>query len=223
RSARTGATVSRRTSSRNVLQVSRKSSGVARNALFVAISGMSALRPFFDCLKVSTGGIVSASRRKNGSGSRSSTTTCGNGSRATSAASTLALIPACMPSAPTGARCYQPSWATKLGGQRRRHPLARVGGPRRDDARPSLEVERCGAERRRVRELDRVPALADEQLRGGDVDRPGGLERADRVDPAVGELAERDRERAEDPQAVDDPDERRRVARHEIGARRLER
>ena len=48
--------------------------------------------------------------------------------------------------------------------------LGRPRRSRRDDARTALEVERRRAERRRVGQVDREPALADEQLRGRDVD-----------------------------------------------------
>src|SRR4029079_5216397 len=74
-----------------------------------------------------------------------------------------------------------------------------------------------------LEEVDREAALADEQLRGGDVDRARALERADGVDPAGGGVAERERERAHDSQAVRDPDHRARLLGHEVGARRLER
>ena len=58
---------------------------------------------------------------------------------------------------------------------------------------------------------------------GRDVDRARGLERADRVDAAGGEVAERERERAHDPQAVREPDHRRRPLARPSGRRRLER
>ena len=63
-------------------------------------------------------------------------------------------------------------------------------------------------ERRVVGQVDREAELADEQLRGGDVDRARRLERADGVDAAGGEVAERERERAHDPQAVGEADHR---------------
>src|SRR5207244_4052815 len=71
-------------------------------------------------------------------------------------------------------------------------------------------VERRAVERRRLREVDREAALADEQLRGGYVDRAGALERTDSVDAPGREMAERTRERAHDPQAVSDTDHLRR-------------
>ena len=70
---------------------------------------------------------------------------------------------------------------------------------------------------------DREPALAHEQLPGGDVDRAVRLQRADGVEAAGGEVAERERERAHDPEAVRDAVERRRLAPRPRGQRRLER
>src|SRR4029078_2610224 len=70
---------------------------------------------------------------------------------------------------------------------------------------------------------DRVAALADEELCGCDVDRPGALQGANAVDTAVGEMAERKCERAEDAQAVHQADEGWCVLRDQVGARRLER
>ena len=57
----------------------------------------------------------------------------------------------------------------------------------------SAEIE--GRERRILEQLDREPALADEQLRGGDVDGPRGLQGDDAVDPSGGEVAQRQCER----------------------------
>ena len=104
-----------------------------------------------------------------------------------------------------------------------RHRLAQRRCSRCDDARTSLEIERCSFEGRRLRQVDRVAALADEQLGRGDVNRTRRLQRADSVDTAVGEMAERDREGAEDPQPVDHADECRCMAGDEIRARGLER
>ena len=75
-----------------------------------------------------------------------------------------------------------------------------------------FEVElRLAEGRGDVEEIDRKPNLAAEQLPGRDVDRARGLERADRVDAAGGEMAERERERAHDAQAVGELGDRRRV------------
>src|SRR5207249_3414218 len=73
------------------------------------------------------------------------------------------------------------------------------------------------------REIDRETALADEQLRGRDVDRPRRLQRADAVDAAGREVAERERERAHDPEPVRETDDVRRLLRDERRQRRLER
>ena len=78
-----------------------------------------------------------------------------------------------------------------------------VLGTGRDDTRALLEVERSGAERLLdVEQVDREPQLAAEKLRRGDIDRARRLERAHRVDPTGGEMAEREGERAHDPQPV---------------------
>src|SRR5207237_2506137 len=79
-----------------------------------------------------------------------------------------------------------------------------------------------GVEGRRLDELDREAALADEELRSRDVDRARRLERADAVEPAVGEVAEGERERAHDPQAIREPDDARGVLGDGRGERRLE-
>ena len=89
--------------------------------------------------------------------------------------------------------------------------------------------ERCPRSRRRaterwvLEELDREPALADEQLRRGDVDRPGRLEAADRVDASRGEMAERERERAHHADAMRDRVEPRNRAGDRVGRRPFER
>ncbi len=71
--------------------------------------------------------------------------------------------------------------------------LRRRGG---DHAGARSEVERGRAERRRLGKIDRQAALANEELRGGDVDAPGRLERDDRVHAACRQVAERERQRA---------------------------
>ena len=62
--------------------------------------------------------------------------------------------------------------------------------------RPRAEIERRGRERRILEQLDREPALAHEQLRGGDVHGPRRLQGDDAVDASCGEVAERECERA---------------------------
>ena len=91
-----------------------------------------------------------------------------------------------------------------------------------DDARASDEIERGGRERRLLEQVDRVAALTHEELRRRDVDRPGRLERAHRVDPAGSEVTERQRERAHHPQALRDAEHRRSLLRDESGRGRLE-
>ena len=76
-------------------------------------------------------------------------------------------------------------------------------------ATAALDVERRGAERRCFGKVDREAALADEQLRGGDVDERAALERADGVDAAGRQVAEREREGAHDPQPVSEADDGR--------------
>ena len=78
----------------------------------------------------------------------------------------------------------------QLGQKRRGDPAAQLGRSRGGDARALPEIELRVAERPRVvEELEREPDLAAEELRGGDVDRPGLLQRADAVDAAGGEMA----------------------------------
>src|SRR5207248_462037 len=112
---------------------------------------------------------------------------------------------------------------SSLCGQRRREPPTQLRRTRRDHARTCGHVEWRGVERRRLDELDRQAELADEELRGRNVDRTGRLERAHAVEPAGGEVAEREGERAHDPQAVREPDDVRRVLGDERRQRRLER
>ena len=70
--------------------------------------------------------------------------------------------------------------------------------------------------------VDREPDLAAEELRRSDVDRARRFERADGVDAAGGEMAERERERPHDADAVCDAGERRRLVRDLGCQRRLE-
>ena len=78
----------------------------------------------------------------------------------------------------------------------------RAQGGRRGSGEPRTrdEVERRRAEGRILEQLDRVAALAHEQLGCGDVDRARGLERADPVDASGRQVAERQRERSHHPQ-----------------------
>ena len=109
----------------------------------------------------------------------------------------------------------------------------RTGRARAACTRPAFPLRRCAnvprgraalAERLGVVEqVDRETDLAAEQLRRGDVDRARRLQRADGVDAAGGEVAERERERAHDPQPVREAGDRRRVARRRATVqRRLE-
>src|SRR5262245_22110139 len=81
-----------------------------------------------------------------------------------------------------------------------------LGRPGRSDPRAHAEIERCGGEGRILEQLDSKAAFADKQLCGGDVDRARRLQRDDAVDPAGGEMAQRQRERAHDPKPPRDAD-----------------
>src|SRR6266508_2410639 len=128
---------------------------------------------------------------------------------------------AAMQSAASRSLTPQMLFLSGLGGERRGDLRAQLVRTRRNDAGTPLEVERRLSERRALGEVDRQAAFPHEQLSRGNVDRAGRLQRADRVHSPIGEVAERDRERAEYAQSVDEPDERWRVPRDEIGAGRL--
>ena len=64
--------------------------------------------------------------------------------------------------------------------------------------------------------------LAHDQRGGGDVDRPRGLERADAVQAPVGQLAQRQRQRAEQPDAADAAVQPARGLGHQAGVGGLE-
>ena len=100
---------------------------------------------------------------------------------------------------------------------------ARVVRRRGDNPRALTEVERRGTERRVLEEVDRTAPLADEELRGRDVDRACGLETADGVDTAGGEMAERERERAHDAHPVGDTAQSRDDGGDRVGRRSLQR
>src|SRR5919201_2800368 len=85
------------------------------------------------------------------------------------------------------------------------------------------DVERRALERRRLRQIDGVAALAHEQLARGDVHRAGGLQRSHAVEATCGEVAQRERERTHDPKSVVGGDDRRRLLRDGLRQRRLER
>ena len=103
----------------------------------------------------------------------------------------------------------QPERNVRLGRAAERPPTPRTA----PHPRAATTRERCprssGAptERRILEELDREPALADEELRRGDVDRPSRLQAADRIDPSSGEVAERERKRPHHADAMRDPEE----------------
>ena len=82
------------------------------------------------------------------------------------------LVSDCVGSPPPD---FRQSYLSQTNGQR----PAQLGRPRGDDARAADQVERRRLERRILEEVDREPALAHEELRRGDVDRAGGLQRAD--------------------------------------------
>jgi hypothetical protein len=97
-------------------------------------------------------------------------------------------------------------------GQRRRHVCAQLSRSRCDDARTSLEVERRSLEGWILEELDRVALLADELTAAMSTERAAFSEQTAST-PAVGEVAERDGERAEDPRRWTSPTRRRRASR----------
>ena len=94
----------------------------------------------------------------------------------------------------------------------RRRAGRAVPRPRGADPRARRQVERDRAERRVVDQLDREAALADDQLRGGEVDRARRLQADDRVGAAGGEVAVRERLRAHDAHAVGQRREPRRLS-----------
>src|SRR5262245_41650431 len=92
-----------------------------------------------------------------------------------------------------------PVCATKRAADRPAHPP----GPGRDGAGPLREGELGGAERLLdVEEFDREAQLTAEKLRRGDVGRARRLEGAHRVDATGRKVAERESERAHDPEPV---------------------
>ena len=108
-------------------------------------------------------------------------------------------------------------------GRSSRHALAQRRIRSRDDPGALAEVEQRRAEGRILEELDRQAALADEELRCGDVDRPRRLEAADGVDAPGCEVAEGERERAHHAHAVGDAAHSRRRGGDRVGRRALER
>ena len=80
------------------------------------------------------------------------------------------------------------------GGHDVREPFADLQRPGGGHRRACCGVKRPGVERSGVHEHDRQPELTQEKLGGGDVDRARLLERADRVNAARGEVAQRERE-----------------------------
>ncbi len=96
-------------------------------------------------------------------------------------------------------------------GSARPRRRAELGVARSRDPGPRDEIERGRAEGRIVGQVDRQPALADEQLGRSDVDRARVLQRDDAVDPPCGEMAERDRQGAHHPQAMGESVEARRI------------
>ena len=78
-------------------------------------------------------------------------------------------------------------------------PLARARG---DHRRVRLEVQRRGERIVVGDERDLAAGLAHDQLRGGGVDRAAALQRRHRVEAGGGDLAQRDRDRADRAQPV---------------------
>src|SRR5581483_4357785 len=112
---------------------------------------------------------------------------------------------------------------SSLCGQRVRDPAAQLGRTRSRDARTLRKIELGLTERARiVEQLERETALATEELRCGDIDGASLLERADPVDTAGCEMAERERERPHDAEPVREAGERGGTLRDERRQRRFE-
>ena len=103
---------------------------------------------------------------------------------------------------------------------RRSHSSCDAGGRHRRASPRCRAARRRRAPRRRRRSAARLP---QQELRGGDVDRTCLLQRADGVDAAGREVAERQGERAHDPQPLGEPGERHRLVSDSTGHGCLER
>src|SRR5207253_1125141 len=107
--------------------------------------------------------------------------------------------------------------------QRARDPHAYLRRSRSHDAGTLLEIEWGKAERLlNVEQVDSKPQLATKELSSGNVDRARRLEGANGIDATGCEVAEREGERAHDPQAMREIRDLRRIARDERRAGGLE-
>ncbi|MCO5326272.1 MAG: hypothetical protein M9964_04340 [Solirubrobacterales bacterium] len=95
------------------------------------------------------------------------------------------------------------------------------GVERADDREAGIEIE-PGIAQLHPHELDRPAGLAENELRGGDVDGAAAAHREHRVEASGGDVGGGDRERADDAQPVRLALQRRDAAQHPAGIGRLD-